>query len=59
MAHHRAHSRDGKAARAVGDYLYADTDGNARSSINLRTGKVVRTLRPDATILAPDLVAIP
>ena len=32
---------------------------NARYSINLRTGKVSRTLRPDARILVPDLVAIP
>ena len=38
---------------------YADTDAHTRYSINLRTGKVMRTLRPDAKILAPDIVAIP
>jgi hypothetical protein len=47
-----------KAARAVGDYLYADTVDAARYSINLRTGKVVGPLSTDATILVPDLVAI-
>ena len=48
-----------KTATAVGDYLYADTDGHTRYSINLRTGKVMRTLRPDAKILVPDIIAIP
>ncbi len=47
-----------KTATAVGDYLYADTAGHTRYSINLRTGKVTRTLRPDARILVPDIVAI-
>jgi hypothetical protein len=48
-----------KAARAVGDYLYAGTADAARYSVNLRTGKVVGPLATDATILVPDLVAIP
>jgi hypothetical protein len=48
-----------KAVRTVGSFVYADTDGDARYSIDLRTGKVVRTLRPDATILVPNIVAIP
>ena len=48
-----------KTAQAVGDYLYADTVKHARYSVNLRTGEVIRTLRQDATILVPDIVAIP
>ena len=48
-----------KAGRAVGDYLYADTADAARYSINLRTGKVSGPLPTAATILVPDLVAIP
>jgi hypothetical protein len=35
-----------KTASALGGYLYADTVGHARYSINFRTGKVTRTLRP-------------
>jgi hypothetical protein len=48
-----------KAVKAVGDYLYADTDDIDRYSVYLRTGKVVGPLRRDATIVVPDLVAIP
>lgn len=43
----------------MGDYLYADTAAAARYSINLRTGKVVGPLSADATILVPDIVAVP
>jgi hypothetical protein len=48
-----------KTASAVGGYLYADTVGHARYSIDLRTGKVVGPLPTDAKILVPDIVAIP
>ena len=49
-----------ESAQAVGEYLYADTDAfKARYSINLRTGKVRGPLRRNATILVPDIVAIP
>ena len=48
-----------KTARAVGTYLYADTDDDARHSIDLRTGKTSGPLPATATIIAPTLVAIP
>lgn len=47
------------AARAVGSYLYADTEANTRYSVNLRTGKVTGPLPNDAVIIAPTLVPIP
>ncbi len=48
-----------QAARAVGSYLYADTDTNTRYSVNLRTGKVTGPLPNNAEIIAPTLVPIP
>ena len=48
-----------KAARAVGAYLFADTDDNSRYSIDLRTGKTTGPNPSTATIVAPSLVAIP
>jgi hypothetical protein len=47
------------AARAIGDYLYADTRRNARYAIDLRTGRVVGPLETRARIIGPSFVTLP
>jgi hypothetical protein len=56
------HVLDGKqvtSALAVGDYLYAETKGDGRYSVNLRTGAIVGPLPPEVWIAVPTLSAIP
>jgi len=50
-----------RSAQAVGGYLYVNLGEPNGHSVDLRTGKVVGPLRPDAVlwIPQPDLVAIP
>lgn len=46
-------------AQAVGGYLYVDTGGGSRYSVNLRTGEVVGPLNQSGAIISPTLVSIP
>jgi hypothetical protein len=58
----RFHVLDGTrvtAARAIGAYLYADTDVDTRYSIDLRTGKTVGPLGTRARIIGPSFTVIP
>ncbi len=58
----RLHVLDGTrvmAARAIGAYVYADTDVNTRYSIDLRTGRTVGPLSVRTQLVGPSFVAIP
>jgi len=47
------------AARAIGTYVYVDTDVDTRYSIDLRTGRTTGPLVTSAQIIGPSFVTIP